>query len=70
MYMHVHACVLCDYMYVYVWCVCVCMYIYIHVCVCVCMSVSYSLSSIVLANGEYVNCIQQRMVGFADIVFL
>ena len=49
-------------------CVYICVYIY--TCVCVYMSVSYSLSSIVLANREYVNCIQQRMLGFADIVFL
>ena len=64
--MHAYCVIICMYMYGV--CVCVCIYIYTYACVCV--SVSYSLSSIVLANGEYVNCIQQRMVGFADIVFL
>ena len=66
MYMHVCCVIMCMYMYG----VCVCMYICVYMCVCVCVSVSYSLSSIVLANREYVNCIQQRMLGFADIVFL
>ena len=59
----------CVHMYVCVY-MYICVYIYMYVCVCVCMCVSYSLSSIVLANREYVNCIQQRMLGFADIVFL